>query len=207
MNLYSQAGQDKWVLDITAHKTEKKFFVDIGAFDGVNTSNTLALEEQGWSGICVEANHGVFASLASNRPKAKNLHYAVASRKGHLNFSGFSSTTDSNAPLVPCATLEDVLVEGNATMIIDYLSMDIEGMETEVLEVFDFSKYRINTATIEHNLYLHGPAQKDAIFKIMSGNGFIRVVEDAPCLDPNPMYYMKPYEDWYVHEAFLFSKS
>jgi len=207
MNLYSQAGQDEWVLNVTAHKTEKKFFVDIGAFDGVNTSNTLALEEQGWSGICVEANPDIFASLVVNRPNATNLHYAVASRDGHLNFSGFSSTNDTNAPLVPCKTLEGVLGEGNAPRVIDYLSMDIEGMEPEVLEAFDFSKYLVNTATIEHNLYMHGPAQKDAIFKIMSANGFIRAVEDAKCLDPNPLYYMKPYEDWYIHEIFLFSKS
>ncbi len=65
----------------------------------------------------------------------------------------------------------------------------------------------INTATIEHNLYLGGPEKKDAIFKIMSANGFVRAVEDAQCLDPNPLYYMKPYEDWYIHEAFLFAKS
>jgi FkbM family methyltransferase len=206
MNFYSQAGQDKWVLDSTKHKKSKKFFVDIGAYDGINTSNTLALEENGWSGICVEANPDVFASLVVNRPKATNLHMAASSFNGQLNFSGFSSTSDKSAPVVPCATLESILETTNCPHVIDYLSMDIEGMEPEVLEVFDFSKYKINTATIEHNLYMDGPAKKNKIFEIMSRNGFIRVIEDAPCLDPNPMYHMKPYEDWYVRSDFLPTK-
>ena len=54
---------------------------------------------------------------------------------------------------------------------------------------------------------MNGPENKDKIFNIMSENGFIRVVEDAPCLDTNPLYYMKPYEDWYVREEFLLSES
>jgi len=207
MNFYSQAGQDKWVLDVTKNKKSKKFFVDIGAYDGINTSNTMALEESGWTGLCVEASPEVFISLAQNRPAATNLHMAAASFNGQLNFSGFSSTSDKSAPLIPCATLDAILEMTDCPQVIDYLSMDIEGMEPDVLEVFDFSKYQINTATIEHNLYMNGSENKDKIFNIMSKNGFIRVVEDAPCLDTNPLYYMKPYEDWYVREEFLLSES
>ncbi len=89
MNFYSQSGQDKGALSVTRHKSEPKFFVDIGAYDGINTSNTLALEECGWTGICVEANPEIFATLANNRPNAINLQFAVASFDGHLNFSGY----------------------------------------------------------------------------------------------------------------------
>ena len=203
MNFYSQAGQDKWVLEIMEHKKSPKFFVDIGAYDGVNTSNTFALEQQGWTGACIEASPEVFQALIVNRPNCKNLNVAAASFEGEINFSGFSSTSDKNAPLVPCSKLETILELAKAPYEIDYMSMDIEGMEPDVLLSFDFSKYQINTATIEHNLYMDGPVNKNLIFKIMSNNGFERVVEDAPCLDTNPLYYMKPYEDWYVNKKIL----
>lgn len=183
------------------------YFVDIGAFDGINTSNTLTLEEQGWTGICVEANSEVFSSLVLNRPKAIKLNVAAAAFDGHLNFSGFSATTDTSAPSIACAKLDTILLLADAPYEIGYLSLDIEGMEPEVLAEFNFNKYQINLATIEHNLYLDGPRNKDLIFQIMSDNGFVRTVDNAPCLDSNPAYYMQPYEDWYVNRKMLPSKN
>jgi hypothetical protein len=59
--------------------------------------------------------------------------------------------------------------------------------------------------TVEHNLYADGPAHKEAIYRFLAEHGFDRVVDNAPCLDPNPLYYMQPYEDWYMNSAFLVS--
>jgi len=63
---YSQLNQDLWVLDTLKHK-RNGIFVDVGAFDGINLSNTYLLEkEHGWNGICIEANSESFKKLKSS---------------------------------------------------------------------------------------------------------------------------------------------
>ena len=206
MTWYSQAGQDRWVVEMMErYGTGGCFghFVDLGAYDGVQTSNTYSLELLGWSGVCVEANPDYFAALTVNRPAAYNVHAAVVGHHRQLRWSGQEPTADLLSPTVPTVTLAELL-DGQAT--VDYLSIDVEGMEYEVLEAFDFTTCRVNLMTVEHNLYCDGPANKDRLHALLSDRGFVRVVEDAPCLDPNPLYHMKPYEDWYAANALLLTE-
>ena len=114
-----------------------------------------------------------------------------------------SISTDGRGVNVDFDTLNNILEKSEAPEIIDYLSIDIEGHEFTVLEDFDFSKWHINCMTVEHNLYVDGPTEKEKIFQLLSNKGFIREVEDAPCLDYNPLYYMKPFEDWYVNKNLI----
>jgi len=52
---YSQMGQDKWVSEAVFPGVRDGFFVDVGSADGTSSSNTKALEEKGWRGICIDA--------------------------------------------------------------------------------------------------------------------------------------------------------
>lgn len=199
MNWYSQAGQDKWVYENV--KATGGYYVDLGAYDGLEHSNTAALDfDHGWHGVCVEANVDYYNSLVRNRPRPQNYNVAVADFAGQVNFSGQWVTADKLAPVVDTMRLRSILINCGAPKIIDYLSIDIEGMEYSVLSDFDFTEYRINSMTVEHNLYCDGPANKDKLFELLTSRGFVRVVEDAPCLDP--VYFGKPYEDWYVGGEF-----
>lgn len=190
MNYYSQAGQDQWVHSIVG---DKGFFVDIGAYDGVQTSNTYALELAGWSGICVEAHPDYFALCKASR-KCACINEAVTN---HAGVCSFGIDRIGGDKVVNCNTL-DGIVRGNKN--IDYLSMDIEGHELTVLNVFPFKDYNIRLITIEHNLYCDGPEKKEALFSLLTANGFTRVKEDVQCLDP--LYYLKPYEDWYENPLY-----
>jgi hypothetical protein len=198
MNYYSQANQDKWICEETNFK-KNGYFIEIGAYDGIQTSNTFFLEKNlNWSGICIEAEPTIFTNLIKNR-NCKNIFSAVSNKNGKCFFYGDSICEDGIGNEVPMKTLNSILEENDCPKIIDYISIDIEGHEFSVLEIFDFNKWHINRMTIEHNLYLNGPEQKDKIFNLMSKNGFNRKVEDAPCLDLNPSVFGKPYEDWYVN--------
>ena len=199
---YSQAAQDVWVAKKFEYK-KNGYFLDVGAYDGIQISNTYFLEKElGWSGICIEANPSVFNSLALNR-KSLNLNVAVSNYQGVGMFLDDSISTDGRGVNVDFDTLNNILEKSEAPEIIDYLSIDIEGHEFTVLEDFDFSKWHINCMTVEHNLYVDGPTEKEKIFQLLSNKGFIREVEDAPCLDYNPLYYMKPFEDWYVNKNLI----
>merc|ERR1711920_999766 len=53
MGMYSQGDQDKWLARLFG-TTYRGYYLDIGAHDGVIISNTQALDERGWQGVCVE---------------------------------------------------------------------------------------------------------------------------------------------------------
>ena len=197
---YSQADQDKWVCEILNYK-KNGIFVDIGAYDGIQTSNSYYLEKElGWKGICIEPNIRAYNSLILNRSSI-NLNVALSDYNGQCLFQEDKITSNTGNSTI-CKTLQTVLEENFISTQIDYLSIDVEGHEYIILKDFSFQKWEIKLITLEHNLYMDGPSNKDKLYKLMSANGFDRVVEDARCLDPDPRWYGKPYEDWYVNNNY-----
>lgn len=184
----SQAGQDKWVCEELNFK-KNGFFVEIGAYDGIESSNTFYLEKfLQWNGISIEPNLKAFNALCINR-KSININCAILSYNGNCNFNkdrviiGLGDT--------PCNTLENILIKNKAPKNIDYISLDVEGSEYEILSCFPFENWNINLWTIEHNLYLNGSINKNNIYEIMSKNGYERIKEDV--LADGKF----PFEDWY----------
>lgn len=167
----SQLGQDLWVLEKTNYK-RGGFFVEFGATDGVVLSNTWLLEKEfGWNGICAEPNPKFFEKLKENRAcrlsdqcisgetgKTVNFIFADA-------FGGSQEYADSDmhqekraaylmtnqSALLPTISLHDFLVQHGAPKTIDYLSIDTEGSEFEILESFPLDKWNIRFLTVEHN--------------------------------------------------------
>lgn len=182
---HSQAGQDEWVHGIVG---DTGYFVDVGAHDGIVHSNTYALEQRGWIGICIEPNLDAFVVLASCR-RADCSPMVVTDHNGIIEFDGVHVGSGFKTP---CRSLTDILVECEAPPFIDYISIDVEGHELEVLAGMDFDRWTVRCLTVEHNLYCDGPARKDAIHEHLNAHGFARVVEDVVA----PGY--GGYEDWYL---------
>jgi len=200
MTYYAQSGQDEWVNKIFNGK-RRGTFLDIGAYDGLQSSNTAFLEKElGWTGICIEANRGAYDRLVGNRT-SQNVFAAVSDYDGTIRFG--SDSISEYGSEVPCMMLNTVLEQYDAPEFIDYLSIDVEGHEYDILKCFDFYRWKIGALTVEHNLYCWGDTNKNKLYDLLTTNGFTRVVEDAPCLDTNPLYYQKPYEDWYVRTDIL----
>jgi FkbM family methyltransferase len=192
MKSYNQAGQEVWVREILNNKNNG-FFVDVGAYDGVESSNTYFLEKELlWDGLCIEANPNFYANLIKNR-SCKTTNKAVMPYSGFCVFNGINTYPSQNGSAynsVSCDLLDSILTLAKCPSSIDYMSLDIEGHEYNVLASFPFSKWDVNLFTIEHNSYLVGPTQKNLIYHLMSSKGYTRVVEDVKC--PTG-----PYEDWY----------
>ena len=172
MNFYSQDGQDKFVLDYYEHRANG-FFVDIGAHNGVTLSNTKVLEEIGWGGVCVEPIPERFEELNRNR-KCKCFKNAVSKAKGDVEFlriKGYSEMLSGIREKYDPKHLKRIEKEikdhgGSCEIImvssvpfaelidvkhIDYLSIDVEGAEMDVLESIDFSIYKIGLLSLECN--------------------------------------------------------
>lgn len=154
-------------------------FVDIGANDGVEISNTHQLEtEYGWTGIAVEPIPSVFEKLRANRrchlvngcvtPQAGRAKFIEMVGGTHMlstlaiNDTGLTarrlrkSAKRHGADLreidVSCHTFESLLAEFSVQAV-DFLSLDIEGGELEVLKSIDFDKTPVKTISVENNYY------------------------------------------------------
>jgi len=167
---YSQIGQDIEVIKFYNNK-ENGFFIEIGANDGISISNTYLLEkEYKWKGICCEAIPSRFKQLVVNRPNSICFNEAVYNESGLTIdfdiannadlFSGISqhidkhkSSVDANKTTLQVQTISllDLLIKANAPSFIDYMSLDTEGSEFEILNSFDFEKYTFGLIDVEHN--------------------------------------------------------
>ena len=183
---YGQLLQDKWIFEqlITRGFTlgEKGYFVDVGAFDGQHFSNSLFFEEIGWSGVCVEAQQSSYEKCRSNRKCevvqaivngtdggselfVRNEVQPMLSRVTRTHQQGFS---------LPTRSLNSILAEVNSPNKIDYLSIDVEGLDFEVLQSLDTEKYDVTAITIEHN----GSEQGGDIANWLWAHGYlVRMVE------------------------------
>jgi FkbM family methyltransferase len=166
---YSQLDQDLWIL--SKFDTDYKgFYIEIGANDGVALSNSLLLEENGWEGVCIEPAPTEFEKLNNNR-KSNNHNICISDFNGKCHFSEngfFGKISDKNTGNTDCFTLEYFLDNIDSPKVIDYLSIDVEGGEYDIIRNFPFDKYFVKYITIEHNAYGINFTLKNNINSILS---------------------------------------
>lgn len=197
---HSQAGQDLFVLSQIGAK-RGGYFVEFGATQGVNISNSYFFESHlGWNGIVAEPARMWHRDLRRNRKCHVETRCVWSASGATLRFSEdaelstvsdyvdsdflAASRREKESYEVTTISLNDLLEEHQAPRIIDYLSIDTEGSEFEILNAFDFGKHSFAVITCEHN---HAP-QREKIHQLLTGKGYRRVMEEASRAD-----------DWYVH--------
>jgi FkbM family methyltransferase len=142
------------------------FYVDVGAADPVNLSVTKWFYDLGWSGLNVEPNKQLFDRLAADRPRDVNLDCGAGAAVSEAQLfepdvaelSSFDSRVQ-NAALtkgMPGSTrtiavrpLTDLLDQHCPNQAIDFLKIDVEGWEAEVLNGLDLKRYRPTVILIE----------------------------------------------------------
>ena len=164
----SQLGADLLALffnDFAKHK----YFIEIGANDGLNLSNSLMLERDFfWNGVLVEPNSKAFQSLQSSRSNTK-LNYAVSNKSDSVvEFKEYKDSLfscisekdterhkrhkqDFDIKTIQTITLTEIFKRYCLPKQIEYLSIDTEGNEYEIIKDFDFDMYKVKTISIEHN--------------------------------------------------------
>ena len=150
---------DKKLLQYINYKNG--FYIECGANDGVDQSNTWHFEKfKNWHGILIEAHPEMFRELKKNRDK-KNIVVnkflvSINYKSQTVNISNNDliskfSTTNEGSSLSAPITLTEVLKKTNVPKLIDLFSLDVEGYEFEVLEGIDFENYKFKYFLIETN--------------------------------------------------------
>ncbi len=189
INWYSQpaTAQDQWVVEASQGQ-RGGFFVEIGGYDGLKYSNTLALEKSfHWTGLLVEADPMLFEQARKSRPNCRHLNVAVGHWKGQARFTRggpWSGVTQflpqawkdeherrhAEEIWVNVTTLYDVLDDPRVPEIIDYLSLDVEGLEVKILEeFFHHPNRKIRFLTVE---YLEDAATLMRLCRILEPHGY-----------------------------------
>jgi len=206
--LGSQAGQDLWIYGEAFNEQKNGFFVDIGAHDGINLSNTYVLESRyQWKGVCLEANPRTFKKLKLNR-KVICDNSCIDSTEGEVEFlldgsrggilindKDQSSVRERKDSVIRLKTISlEILFEKHAVPeIIDYLSMDVEGAEERLLADFDFESYMFRTMTIER------PSRN--LKSILKRNDYL-LIKEIPNFDC--FYIHKSFKSQYKKNLFQF---
>jgi FkbM family methyltransferase len=188
----SQYGQDKYIVEDLFKYMPGGFFIDIGANDGVTLSNTYVLEKRlGWSGIAIEPIPRVYEKLKQNR-SCLAINACISEDNRDVDFveldgnaemlSGILSKYDKRhlerieqelvnsggskrVISVPSITFNTLCKNHNVTKV-DYLNIDTEGAEFDIIKSIDFSSIQIGVITVENNYV------DNNIHKILSKNGF-----------------------------------
>ena len=163
---YSQFQEDL-ILDKLLQYRKNGFYVDVGAFDPYRFSNTMHFYRKGWSGVNVEPNKEHWKRFIKFRSHDINLNAGIGDKKGKLTFYSIDPPTLSTfqkdqadayikkgfklleKAKVPVFTLKEVLAKYAKNKKIDFLSVDVEGMEIGVLKSNDWKLYRPNYLCVE----------------------------------------------------------
>lgn len=158
--MYSQNDEEKWILEY--YGKFKGRFLDIGAHNGIALSNTRALVDLGWSGVCVEPAPTIFSELLqlyerSTTVKVVNCAVDVESKLKFFfdNDGGYVSTlskehqeyfSKEHGSGYRGMYLKTIRIEELFECFgfdFNFLNLDIEGIDLEVLKTIPFENYTI----------------------------------------------------------------
>lgn len=184
----AQHGEDRW-LERYFRGVHDGVFVEVGAHDGLTLSNTYRLEQLGWRGVLVEPDPERAAAARVNRPRSRVFECACLAPNAPaevtfhkvVEFDAMSTATMSDFHLdrirnagystsaltVRVRTLDALLEEAGFSRV-DFVSIDVEEGEIEVLRGFDVCRWQPRVVMVESN----GAERKPEIRDYFNARGY-----------------------------------
>ena len=200
------------VIESLFKEGQQRFFIEAGAYDGILGSNTLRLELSDWTGLLVEPNPQLYdkvklrgrnawtlGSCFSMEPTPQVVTFDAADQVG-----GIVNTETGEKPGVDCPKREDLqmqcvpfysVVQALGNPRIDFLSLDIEGADLQVLMTIPFDKVNISVIMIEvAHLGEIFEGDNDTLRQFLHEHGYI-------------FYRRMSIDDIFVHKSFMTNKA
>lgn len=191
----SHCGEDR-ILAYLLKKRRNGFFIDIGAFHPITSSNTYAFYKQGWRGINIDPFPGSMNAFKALRPEDINLEIGIGPEEteliyykigeGHHQMNGFNPdfqkahfeefgidpSTVKQIPIkvYPIKNIFDKWLKPN--QVIDFMSIDVEGFEETILRSNDWTKYRPIVVMIEDHRTIKDVATSVSLLSFMNSNNY-----------------------------------
>jgi FkbM family methyltransferase len=191
---YSQCGEDaivKYIFQL--RNVDQPSYIDIGAHHPYLLSNTAYFYERGCRGINIEANPNLINEFLVHRPKDINLNVGISGKKGEQDFFILSDPTLSTfseaeaqkmseagrfriveVKKIALETTENILSKYRNNVFPDFLSLDVEGLDLEILQSIDFQKYWPKVVCVEAADYspIGAGARRDDLVDFIKSKGY-----------------------------------
>ena len=167
---YSQFGEDVILRVLIGDQPKKGFYVDVGSYHPRHLSNTFYFYKKGWSGINIDPNPNAINLFNFLRKRDKNVNFAISANGGEASFHSWDSVYDTISETeademrrrigpekevykIKTERLENILDKYlPAGQNIDFLNVDAEGCDLDVLKSNNWQKYRPRFIVVEeHN--------------------------------------------------------
>jgi FkbM family methyltransferase len=202
---FSSAGEDMILRHVIGSDKMEGFYVDVGAYHPVISSNTYFFYLDGWRGINVEARPGSRALFERVRPRDINLELGVSTEPGELTYYFISDDSTMNSfsrewlehigilnkvkREIPVAVLPLAEILGRNLppgQTIDFMSVDVEGCDLQALESNDWERFRPRFVVVEDK---ETDAERSDIVRFMRGRGYGVCAQNVIILDKVSEYF------------------
>ncbi|ANK79368.1 MAG: hypothetical protein TEF_00130 [Rhizobiales bacterium NRL2] len=175
------------------------YFVEIGVGNGVDFSNSYLFETAlGWRGLLVEPNPDFHAAIRDCRTARLATEAAFDRSGGSVPFlkqsagemsgiADFTKKRRKGSALtidVPTIRTDELFAREGVPAFVDFLSVDTEGTEFEILSAVDFEATRFGFIAVEHN---HREARRRKVIELLESKGYRRVLD-----------HISQFDDWFV---------
>ena len=207
-NSMSQYGQD-YFINILLNKKESGYYVEFGAIDGIINSNSYFFEKfKSYNGIVCEPAVKYHKALRKNRNcKIETLCLAEESNKIYqfietTNWPGGNTLKKyiqqgvrkrniDKTYDVKTISLIDMLIKHEAPSYIDFISIDTEGSEYDILKKFNFDRFKFGIILVEHAFETE---KKNKIKNLLQNNNYVEII---------PKFIIDHGDSWYVSKEIL----
>jgi hypothetical protein len=187
----SQVLQDLFAYYFSDQK-KSGIFIEIGGGNGIDLSNTYLLEKKfNWKGVICEPDNRMHSDILATRKcfLEKKPIYNSSKRKIYFSFkepynSFITSNYTSSVKKMSSISLNSLIKKYKLGKNIDYISIDTEGTELNIIKNFNFKKFNVKIFTIEHNFKKN---KRESIYKILKKNDYQRMFKNISYMD-----------DWYI---------
>ncbi|WKZ32537.1 MAG: FkbM family methyltransferase [Thermodesulfobacteriota bacterium] len=191
---YSQCGEDIIIAGVLAALGIKRpTYIDIGAFNPVYLSNTYFFYQKGSNGVCIEPNRVLCKNIQRKRPKDICINMGIGlsaaaeapfyimneatlstfSKEEAERMCSYGNLSIEKVITIPLITLVEV-IEKYLKGCPNFISLDVEGLDLEILKSFDFAKYRPEIFCVETITYTEDKSEKKIVptIEFMQSNGY-----------------------------------
>lgn len=194
--IFSQYGEDINILGLLNYQ-DKGFFVDVGAHHPMKYSNTYLLYKLGWKGINIEPMPGIKELFDKKRSNDINIEQAVGNKEGNINYHIFDEqalntccpdkakqfekrynvkvTKIQKVKIKKLGDILDQFMPKNTK--IDFLNIDCEGFDYEVLVSNNWKKYKPKIISIEIDAKTTEILHKTKEYKFLTSHGYVCVLK------------------------------
>ena len=177
---YGEFGEDVFINRILKSINSGKY-VDVGCYHPFKGSLTVDLYKKGWTGINIDISKTSIDLFNLIRTKDINLNIAVSNFDGETHYYENSPINQQNSLIksnesqktvkIKCKKLNTILEENNLNKF-EYLNIDVEGNELNVVKGLDLVKYKPNLITIENNNLLIEDYIKSEIYNLLKDRNY-----------------------------------